>query len=91
MDVPLLFESHMEDWGDLNVCVTVPEEVQIARMASRNGYTREEALSRIANQMPTAEKARRSDLVINTDKPLDQLQKEVETLYQGWLARKEQA
>ena len=91
LDVPLLFETSMQQMGDLVACVVAPEEVQIARMASRNGYTREEALSRIRNQMPVSEKARRSDIVIDTDKPLPELQKEIETLYQNWIARKEQA
>ena len=91
LDVPLLFEANMQHMGDVVVCVTAPEEVQIARMASRNGYSREEALSRIRSQMPVSEKARLSDLVINTDKPLPELQKEVEQLYQSWTARKEQA
>lgn len=91
LDVPLLFEAHMQHMGDLVACVTAPQEVQIARMASRNGYTREEALSRIRSQMPVNEKARLSDVVIDTNKPLDELQKDVETLYQNWIARKEQA
>lgn len=91
LDVPLLFEANMQHMGDLVACVVAPEEVQIARMASRNGYTREEALSRIRNQMPVSEKARLSDIVIDTDKPLPELQKEIETLYQNWIARKEQA
>lgn len=91
LDVPLLLEANMQHMGDLVACVTVPEEVQIARMASRNGYSREEALSRIRSQMTVSEKARLSDLVIDTNKPLPELQKDVETLYQGWTARKEQA
>ena len=91
LDVPLLFEAGMQHMGELVACVTAPEEVQIARMASRNGYSREEALSRIRNQMPVEQKARLSDVVIDTNKPLAELEKEVETLYQGWSARKEQA
>ena len=91
LDVPLLFEASMQNMGDMVACVVAPEEVQIARMASRNGYTREEALSRIRNQMPVSEKARLSDVVIDTNKPLTELQKEIERLYQGWTARKEQA
>jgi len=93
LDVPLLFEANMQAMGDLTACVTAPQEVQIARMHSRNGYTREEALSRIRNQMPVAEKARLSDVIIDTDCSLDQLRRKVETLYQGWLqtARKEDA
>ena len=93
LDVPLLFEAGMQHMGDVVACVTVPEEVQIARMFTRNGYTREEALSRIRNQMPVEEKARRSDIVINADCSMEDLRHQVETLYQGWLsaARKENA
>ena len=91
LDVPLLFEANMQHMGDLVACVTAPEEVQIDRMRTRNGFTREEALSRIRNQMPVCEKARLSDIVIDTNKPLEQLQKEVEQLYLSWTARKEQA
>ena len=93
LDVPLLFEANMQDMGDLTACVTAPEEVQIARMFSRNGYTREEALSRIRSQMPVMEKASRSDVVINTDVPLDKLRGDVADLYRSWQlsARKEHA
>ena len=91
LDVPLLFEANMQHMGDLVACVTAPEEVQIDRMRTRNGFTREEALSRIRNQMPVCEKARLSDIVIDTNKPLEQLQKEVEQLYLSWTVRKEQA
>lgn len=93
LDVPLLFETGMQHMGDVVACVVAPEEVQIARMKSRNGYSRQEALGRIRSQMPVSEKAARSDIVIDTDRPLDELQKAVERLYQGWAhpARKEQA
>jgi len=62
-------------------------------MFSRNGYSREEALSRIRSQMPVMEKASRSQIVLNTDMPLDQLREAVITLYLSWQvsARKEHA
>jgi len=91
LDVPLLFEANMQHMGDLVACVTAPEDIQIARMKSRNGYSREEALSRIRSQMPVGEKAARSDVVIDTNVPLEQLERNVQRLYQGWMARKEQA
>lgn len=91
LDVPLLFEVGAQRLADVTVCATAPEEVQILRMQSRNQYTREEALRRIRSQMPVAEKAARSDIVLDTDLPLPELEKEVETLYHLWLtaARKE--
>ena len=93
LDVPLLFEANMQHMGDRVACVYCPEETQIVRMQTRNGFGREEALSRIRSQMPVCEKARRSDVVIDTDIPLAQLREEVRKLYQGWLsaARKENA
>lgn len=93
LDVPLLFEVGMQHMGDVVACVTAPQEIQIARMHSRNGYTREEAMSRIRNQMPVDEKAKRSDVVIDTDCTLEELRTKVEMLYQGWAdaARKENA
>ena len=93
LDVPLLFEANMQHMGDLTVCAFCPQDVQIARMKTRNGFTREEALSRIRNQMPVSEKASRCDVVIHTDLPMEALEENVHRLYQGWLsaARKENA
>ena len=93
LDVPLLFEANMQHMGDLVVCVTAPEAVQISRMASRNGFSREEALSRIRSQMPVSEKAARSDVVLDTDVPLEILRRRTAELYRSWRLsnRKEQA
>jgi len=84
LDVPLLFEANMQHMGEITVCAYAPQEVQIARMASRNGFDREEALRRILSQMPLDEKRRLSDLAIDTDKPLDALNDEVKQLYARW-------
>lgn len=93
LDVPLLFEANMQHMGDLTACVTVPEETQIARLFTRNGFDRETALARIRSQMPVSEKAARSDVIINADQPLEALAETVRKLYEGWLAaaRKENA
>lgn len=84
LDVPLLFEANMHHMGELVVCASAPEEVQIARMASRNGWDRTEAVRRIRSQMSMEEKRSRSDLVVDTDKPLDQLRAEISRLYLSW-------
>lgn len=76
----------MQDMGDLVLCAVCPQEVQIARMASRNGFDRETALKRIRSQMPVSEKADRSDLTISTDLPLEALAQKVEEMYQGWIS-----
>ena len=84
LDVPLLFEAGMQDMAQQVACVHCPEEIQILRMKSRNGYTREEALGRIRSQWPLSEKMRLSDLLISTNQPLEDLRREVQSLYQSW-------
>ena len=84
LDVPLLFETHGETLADLTLCAVAPEETQISRLKSRNGLSRAEALSRIRSQMPNEEKARRSDIVIDTNCPLMELEEMIQTLYQEW-------
>ena len=84
LDVPLLFEANMQHMGELTVCASAPEEVQISRMHSRNGWDRGEALRRIRSQMSMEEKRSLSDLVIDTDKPIEALRAEIRQLYQRW-------
>lgn len=85
LDVPLLFEANMQHMGEMVVCVSASQEVQIARMASRNGWDREEALRRIRSQMPMEEKRSLSDVVIDTDKPIETLREEICQLYRRWI------
>lgn len=85
LDVPLLFEAGMQDMAQLVACVHCPEEIQILRMKSRNGYSREEALSRIRSQWPLSEKMRLSDLLISTNQPLEDLRHQVQSLYESWV------
>lgn len=86
LDVPLLFEVGAEKLADITVCTTSPEEVQIERMRTRSGLNREQAIKRIQSQMPLSEKEARSDVVLDTNKPTDELQKEVLKLYNAWKA-----
>ena len=67
LDVPLLFEAGLEDMATEVWVVTAGLETQIARLRARDGMTREQALARIAAQMPLALKAARADVVIDND------------------------
>jgi len=84
LDVPLLFEVQADALADLTVCVTAPEEVQLQRLYARNGLSREQALGRINSQMPLAQKAALSDVVLDTHKPLHRLEEDVQELYSAW-------
>ena len=66
-DIPLLIEAGLKPMVDLVLLVYLPPEEQIARLMARNGYSREEAASRLASQMPIGEKLSFADLVIRND------------------------
>lgn len=80
-DVPLLFENGLHKLVQKTVVVTAPEELRIARMALRNGFTREESLSRIRSQMPEEEKVKLADYVIDNSGDLRSLYEQVDNIY----------
>jgi len=63
-DVPLLFEAGLEEEVDLVVVVWAPRELQLARLATRDGLDRAAGEARLAAQKPIDEKAARADLVV---------------------------
>lgn len=80
-DVPLLFENGLHKLVQKTVVVTAPEELRIQRMALRNGFTREEALSRIRSQMPEEKKVKLADYVIDNSGDLMSLYEQVDSIY----------
>lgn len=86
LDVPLLFEAGMQHMADTTVCAFCPEEVQISRLHTRNGYSREEALGRIRSQWPVSKKCELSDIAIDTNRPLEELNQAVFSLYHRFLS-----
>ena len=86
MDVPLLFEVGLEGLADVTVCASAPQAKQLERLKKRDGLSLEQSMNRIASQWPVSEKEKLSDIVIHTDKPLDELQAEVHQLYHDWVS-----
>lgn len=64
-DVPLLIEAKMDRLVDLVVLVYAAEEIQLARLQSRDNLPAAEAISRVRAQMPLAEKRAYADVVID--------------------------
>jgi len=77
IEVPLLFEKHLENWFDLTVCVASSAAQQIARLEQR-GVVRELAEQRIFKQLPLATKLSLADVVLWNDGSLTSLQYQVE-------------
>ncbi len=86
LDMPLLFEKGYDRYCDSVWCIWLPEDLQMERLMNRNGFTREEALSRMRAVMSSDEKANLSQVIIDNSGTLDdtfdqvsaQLEKELE-------------
>lgn len=72
VEVPLLFESGMDQAFDRTVAVTAPDDVRRARAEAR-GTGVSELEAREARQMSSAEKAARADYVIENDGTVESL------------------
>lgn len=72
MDVPLLFETHMERICDVVWVVWVDRETQKQRLMKRNNYSEEEATVRIDAQLSLDEKAKKADVVIDNSKSIEE-------------------
>jgi len=76
--VPLLFEAKMTDLVTEIWVVTCSPEQQLARVMQRDGLSETEARSRIASQMPLAQKVAQADGVIHNQTSIAELQQQVE-------------
>lgn len=65
LDMPLLYEKGYDRYCDTVWCVWLPENLQLDRLMARDGFSREEALSRMRAVMSSDEKADRSPVVID--------------------------
>ncbi|MFC3900984.1 dephospho-CoA kinase [Aliicoccus persicus] len=78
LDIPLLFENKRDKACDLVITVYVSYEAQIERLMNRNGFTEDEAKSRINSQMSLEEKKKMSDVVFDNNGTKEELFKQVD-------------
>ena len=84
--IPLLFEAHWEENFDIICCVRSERDLQISRMMTTRGYTREEAEARLKAQMPVEEKAAKSHYVIENNRTTEELKFKVAE-FVNWLKK----
>lgn len=77
----------LKDLIDSLIVVTADEESQMKRLIERSGYTREEALSRIKSQMPSLEKVKHADYVIENSGTMENAEVQVKALWEKFIEK----
>ena len=80
-EIPLLLEKKMESLFDFLVIVISSEKNRLERLAQR-GLTTEQATARMAKQVSDDERKAAADFLIVNDGNLDQLEADVEKIWQ---------
>ena len=83
LEAPLLIEA---GWSSLvdEVWVTVaPESTVLRRLKERPGLSEQQSLARIRAQLPSEERIKHADVVIDNDCSLNELKAKVRELWQG--------
>lgn len=77
LDMPLLLEISWQLRVEEVWLVEVPLEVQISRVISRDGFTREQVMERIRKQMPTTNKMNYADVIIDNSRSVEDTRRQV--------------
>lgn len=76
-DIPLLYESGLEDGYEQIMLVYVPREVQIERLMKRDGMDKSQAIRRLEAQMDIEEKKQRADIIIDNSGDFEETKKQI--------------
>lgn len=88
--VPLLFERHLVEDFDTIVLVDAPRPLRLDRIVRDRGLEEADAMDMIAAQMPAELKRARADWVIENSGSIEDLEREVERLWE-WIASDEES
>ena len=80
IDAPTLFETGADSLCDVVWLVTAPENSRLERLSERDGISAESIRARMDGQLSDEEKAARSDVVIENDGTVRELQDKVSAL-----------
>lgn len=86
-DIPLLYESGLEDLYEKIVVVYVPRPVQLTRLMERDKLTPEQAEGRLNAQLDIEDKKRRADYVIDNAGSPEDTERQVDRLLESLRAR----
>jgi len=81
VDAALIYEAGVADrFAEILVAWCRPEQ-QIERLMAKTGLSRQDALRRLASQIPVEEKRRRADYEIDCSGSLEETRRQAEALY----------
>ena len=80
VDVPLLFESGMDQYMDQVWLVDADDEVRILRVMDRDGSSREEVLNRIRYQLGRDEKIEKAHVILDNSGVKGSLYKQIDKI-----------
>ena len=83
LEAAILIEANWQDLTDEIWLAKANQEVVIERVQLRNNFTREEIIKRIQSQMSNDEREKHSDIVIDNNGTIEQLEEKVKTLWQS--------
>ncbi|PIC67701.1 dephospho-CoA kinase [Sporosarcina sp. P21c] len=86
MDIPLLFESKLQEYVEKIVVVSVTKQIQKQRLMARNEWTEQEAAARIASQLDLNIKEQGADAVIYNNDTLEETEKQLDAILENWQA-----
>jgi dephospho-CoA kinase len=85
-EIPLLFETGFQDRVDTVILTTCPEESIYSRLRKK-GFSDTEISERLASQTPDSEKYTQVDYIINTDRGLAAIAREVNFIYNALIKK----
>ena len=81
VDAPLLFEVGLDRVCDKVIVIYARYHIQITRFMKRDNLSKEEAIKRIALQMPIEDKMKLADITIDNSGTLLELKKNIKFIY----------
>ena len=87
IDAGVLLQAGWDSLCDEVWTTVVKEEVAVERVMKRDGLSRQEAVNRVASQMPLSERMRRSKVALETNGSVEELEAKVKSELQrlNWL------
>ena len=80
-DVPLMFESGFDKRCDILIAVIANDDTRISRIMKRDDISLEQAKARIAVQISSDELVKRVNYVVENNKNIEDLEKDIDALY----------